>query len=145
MPRLKVPLPSADDVEQQFYEALQHGDVDKMMAVWSDDEDVACIHPGGPRLRGRAAIRAAFEALFASGRIEAHAERVRRLQVDGAAVHHVLERVRLAADDAARFGWVLATNVYLKTDHGWRMVLHHASPASPRDTDELSEGPATLH
>ena len=27
------------------------------MAVWSDDEEVACVHPGGPRMVGNAAIR----------------------------------------------------------------------------------------
>ena len=43
-------LASPDDVEAQFYEALQQADLEKLMAVWSDDEDIACIHPGGPRI-----------------------------------------------------------------------------------------------
>ena len=47
----KVPLASADDIEQQFYEALQRGDIDKLMAVWSDDDDIACVHPGGAARR----------------------------------------------------------------------------------------------
>ena len=62
MPRLKPPQPllaSPDEIEHQFYEALQQGDIDKLMATWSDDDEIACVHPGGPRVIGAAAIRAA--------------------------------------------------------------------------------------
>ncbi|HSN31262.1 MAG TPA: nuclear transport factor 2 family protein, partial [Ideonella sp.] len=91
----KPPLASADDIEQQFYEALQQGDIERLMAAWSDDDDIACIHPGGPRVVGAAAIRASFEALFANaGGVGAQPERVRRLQLDDVAVHHVVEQVQ---------------------------------------------------
>lgn len=145
MPRVKVPLPSPEDIEQQFYEALQQADIDKLMAVWSDEDEIACIHPGGPRLVGAAAIRTAFDAMFANGRVDASVERVRRVQMNGASIHHVLERVQVPTDEGARTAWVLATNVYLKTEQGWRMVLHHASPGSVRDMQEISEAPSTLH
>ena len=75
----KPPLASADDIEQQFYEALQQGDLDRLMAAWSDDDDIACIHPGGPRVVGPAAVRASFEALFAhGGSVSAQPERAPR-------------------------------------------------------------------
>jgi ketosteroid isomerase-like protein len=138
-------MPSPEDIEQQFYEALQQADIDKLMAVWSDEDEIACIHPGGPRLVGAAAIRTAFDAMFANGRVDACVERVRRVQMNGASVHHVLERVQVPTDEGARTAWVLATNVYLKTEQGWRMVLHHASPGSVRDMQEISEAPSTLH
>ena len=61
-----APLGSPDEIEQQFYEALQRGDIERLMATWSDDEDISCVHPGGPRVVGAVAIRAAFEAIFAN-------------------------------------------------------------------------------
>ena len=39
-----------DEVEAQFYEALQQADLDKLMALWSDDDEIACVHPGGLRV-----------------------------------------------------------------------------------------------
>ena len=141
----KAPLASADDIEQQFYEALQHGDIDKLMAVWSDDDDIACIHPGGPRVVGPGAIRASFELIFGNGRIDAQPERVRRLQMQGAAVHHVLERVQAMTSDGPQSAWVIATNVYVKTVQGWRLVLHHASPGAPHEAQESSESASILH
>lgn len=139
-------MASPDDVESQFYEALREADLDKLMAVWADDDEVFCVHPGGPRVVGPRAIRLAFEAMFAAaGRIRATPERVRRLQALGAAVHNLVERIELHTDEGQRTGWVLATNVYLKTAQGWRMVAHHASPGAPQEAAEIVEAPAVLH
>lgn len=150
MPRTKAQtaalLASPDDVEAQFYEALQQADLDKLMAVWSDDDEIACVHPGGPRLSGPAAIRASFEAIFANGAIPLQPQSgVRRLQSLGCAVHHVVERITLADDKGERSAWVLATNVYVKTTQGWRMVAHHASPAGEMAEPAAGEVPSTLH
>ena len=62
-------LATPDDVETQFYEALREADIGKLMAVWSDDDDIVCVHPGGPRTVGAQAIRASFEAIFERGGI----------------------------------------------------------------------------
>ncbi|HEY8877224.1 MAG TPA: nuclear transport factor 2 family protein [Roseateles sp.] len=136
-------LASPDDTEAQFYEALQHADLDHLMALWADDEEVACVHPGGPRIVGLVAIRAAFEAVFQRGAISTHPERVRRLHSGDCAIHHVLERVQLPGE--TQQAWVIATNVYLKTALGWRLVLHHASPGSASDIQELVADAGTLH
>lgn len=138
-------LASPDDVEQQFYDALREADLDKLMAVWADDDEIVCIHPGGPRLVGPAAVRTAFEAVFANGAVHVQPDKVRRVHALAAAVHSVVERVRLATAEGERTGWVMATNVYLKTTHGWRMVAHHASPGTAQEPPELVEQPAVLH
>lgn len=138
-------LTSPDDLEAQFYEAMREGDIDKMMAVWGDDEEIFCIHPGGPRVVGGAAVRASFEAIFANGAIPVVAERVRRVHTVACATHGVVERVDLATAEGTQTAWVVATNVYVKTAQGWRMVAHHASPGSHREPVEVIEAPTTLH
>jgi ketosteroid isomerase-like protein len=143
MPRSTRPphsvLGSADDIERQFYEALQGGDIERLMAVWSDDDEIVCVHPGGPRLVGAAAIRASFESIFANGAIPAQPEKVRRVLSLSSAVHNVLEQVQVMGADGPQAAWVIATNVYLKGERGWRLVCHHASPGTPRDVQELVE------
>jgi uncharacterized protein (TIGR02246 family) len=139
------PLASPDEIEQQFYEALQRGDIERLMAVWSDDEDISCVHPGGPRVVGAGAIRAAFDSMFANGTIDARPEKVRRLQTHSCAVHSVLEQVRVMTEEGPQSAWVIATNVYVKGAQGWRLVAHHASPGSPREVQELVEAASVLH
>ena len=144
-PRQASLMATPQDVETQFYEALQRGDIDALMAVWSDDEEIVCVHPGGPRIVGPAAIRATFDSIFANGSIPVQAERVRTLSTGHCEVHSVLERVDIPTDEGVSTAWVIATNVFVRTDQGWRLVVHHASPGSPKEMQEISEPPSVLH
>ena len=136
---------SADAIEAQFYEALQTGDIEKLMRCWADEDDIVCVHPGGPRLVGHAAVRAAFDAMFSNGSVQAHPEKVRRLDAGHCSVHSVVERVAVVSDDGLQHAWVVATNVYAKTAQGWRMVAHHASPGSRTEPPEVLTAPPVLH
>jgi ketosteroid isomerase-like protein len=148
MARPKPPAPtltSPDDIELELYEAMRRGDIERLMAVWSDDDEICCVHPGGSRLVGVAAIRASFEAMFGNGTIDAEPHRVRRLESHSSAIHSVLERIRVATPEGEQFAWVVATNVYLKSSQGWRLVAHHASPGSADEAHDTVEAASTLH
>jgi ketosteroid isomerase-like protein len=136
----------ADDIEAAFYAALQNGDVDKLMACWADEDDIFCIHPGGPRVLGATAIRATFEAMFANGgAVRAWPERVRKTESMASSVHNVLERVEVLTPKGPTQAWVIATNVYHRTAQGWRLVAHHASPGTTSEIQEVSDSPSILH
>jgi ketosteroid isomerase-like protein len=137
---------SPEDAEAQFYDALRDGDLDRVMAVWADEEDIVCVHPGGARVVGPLAVRAAFEAIFASGQLAVQPEHVKVVQAMGSAVHSVLERIDVVTVEGPRTGWIVATNVYVKTGQGWRMVAHHASPGAPDELPEIGDvPPSVLH
>lgn len=136
---------SADETEAAFYDALQSADIERLMACWADDEDIVCVHPGGPRIVGPAAIRATFDAIFANGSIRAWPEQVRKIDGLGSEVHNVMERVEVLTPSGLANAYVLATNVFHKTALGWRMVAHHASPGSQTEVQEIHEQPQVLH
>jgi ketosteroid isomerase-like protein len=137
---------NADEVEAAFYDALQHGDIDKLMACWADEDEIFCIHPGGPRVIGATAIRATFEAMFADGgTVRAWPERLRKITSMACCVHNVLERVEVLTPQGPANAWVIATNVYHRTAQGWRLVAHHASPGTTSEIQEVSEAPSVLH
>jgi ketosteroid isomerase-like protein len=135
----------ADDIEAAFYEALQNADLEKLMACWADEDDLICVHPSGPRLVGVGAIRAAFEAMFSKGSIRAWPEAVRRIESLTSSVHNLRERIEVMTQEGPQLAYVVATNVYHKTAQGWRMVAHHASPASEDDAQEITQTPHLLH
>jgi len=137
---------SPDDMEAAFYDALQTGDLEKLMHCWADEDDIVCVHPGGPRIVGVAAIRGAFEVLFSNGgTLQVKPEHVRRIHSMASAVHNVIEKVEVLTAQGPVHASVLATNVYHKTPQGWRLVLHHASPGTADVAQEVNQAPQVLH
>ncbi len=146
-----TPAESPDEAEARFYEALRQGDLTALMALWADEEEIVCVHPGGGRVVGAAAIRDSFESIFANGGIPVQTEQVHRLHQENFALHHLVERIEVPGEQGAQTGWVLATNVFIKTALGWRIAAHHASPGLPPELAALAglaadgDTPATLH
>ncbi len=134
-----------DDVEAIFYDALRQGDIESLMSCWADEEEIVCVHPGGPRLVGAGAIRSAFEAMFANGTVQAYPENIHKVDSLASAMHHLVERVDVLGPDGPQTAYVIATNVYHKTPQGWRLVAHHASPGTPHAQQEMSSSPSVLH
>ena len=122
---------TAQDAEDAFYDAIEAGDLEALMAVWDDAEDIACLLPMQPLQLGRAAVRAAWQPLFAQPQrldLEVH----HRQWTDGPdwALHWVEERPRLLAPGQPPMV-VYASNLYRKTAGGWRLIAHQNSPTPP--------------
>lgn len=142
MKRRKQLNGSAAEVEAAFYEALNRADVEALMLLWADDEEIVYIHPGGPRLHGHAAIQASWEAILERGGLNIRPSQLHETHNLMASVHTVVEGVTSSGTEPAH---LVATNVYIKTPQGWRIVLHHVSVA-PGPVPATSMHPATsLH
>ena len=121
-------FPTAQDAENAFYEALERSDLEGMMAVWAEDEDIVCVHPGGPRLTGQDQVRESWARIFAAGgRARVHISQQVAISAMMLAVHSVHENFTVEGEARPRAP-IVATNVYLRTAAGWRMIVHHASP-----------------
>jgi uncharacterized protein (TIGR02246 family) len=140
-------FPTAQDAENAFYEALEHGDLEGMMAVWAEDDEIICVHPTGPRLSGQDQVRESWAKIFAGG-AGPRVHITQQVAVTGMmiAVHSVHENFTIEGDARAQVP-MIATNVYLRTAAGWRMIVHHASPAPVATTPPpVEDGPSkTLH
>lgn len=121
-------LGTVDEIEAAYYDAISHADINALMALWADDEEIVCVHPGAPRLVGHAAIRAAWETIFERGGLDIKPVQLHAVHNMMTVVHNVIEEVRRPADESHDMH-ILATNVYMKTPQGWRLAMHHASVA----------------
>jgi ketosteroid isomerase-like protein len=124
--RLKQMNGSAVETETAFYDALNRADLDALMAQWADDDEIVCVHPGGPRLIGHAAIRASWQAILEHGGLHIMPSQLHETHTLMSSVHTVVEGTTAASGEPAH---LVATNVYSKTPRGWRIVLHHVSVA----------------
>jgi ketosteroid isomerase-like protein len=147
MSRLTKPplFSSPAECEQAFYDALDAADAEAVLDLWLDDHDVCCVHPGGPRLLGFAAVAASWRAILGNGPVQIRAGAVKALETPTVAVHNVVEEIVIAQGRSQRVVQVLATNVFVKTAGGWKMVLHHASGAPEGQPSEVEVPNGTLH
>jgi ketosteroid isomerase-like protein len=120
-------LTTSSRAESVFYAAFEAADLGTMAAVWAPGDKTRCAHPGGDLIHGYDAVLQSWRSILASA--EAPTVRFRvidRLETDDLAVH-VVEEYIAPAGDASRPTRVLATNIYLRTGEGWRIVIHHAT------------------
>lgn len=130
-----------EEVENAFYKAFETADLEAMMHVWLDTDYVECIHPMSHRLMGIAAIRDSWREIFKnSTAITFETLETRQIKHKDLAIHVVNENMLV---EGRRQVQILATNIYEKTAAaGWRMILHHASPA-PAQANHIP--PRTVH
>jgi ketosteroid isomerase-like protein len=116
------------DAEQAFYKAFERADLAAMMAVWAEDEDIVCVHPGGARHTGVVEVRESWRKILAQSHgLQFHLVGNHVFSGRMISIHSVYEHVTVAGEKRPA-NPVLATNIYLLTDRGWRMLMHHASP-----------------
>ena len=129
----KTTFLTPQEAETAFYEALERADLDAMMEIWSEDDEVSCIHPGGPRVTGYEQVRENWAQIFKSGQ-RLQVQLSDQVIVSGMmfSVHSLHENILVRGAQGQAGGVrsvVVTTNVYLRSVTGWRMVLHHGSPA----------------
>ena len=109
-----------------FYEALTARDLAAMARLWSDTEQVSCIHAGWQVLQGRRQVMASWRALFADA-----SHRLIRCE-DARAV--VMDQVALVTcSEKVPEGVRAATNLFVLERGIWKLVHRHVGPVS-RDT-----------
>ena len=127
---------SATDAQHAFYDAFQRCDIEDMMAIWANDESIVCIHPAGPRLYGPDDIREGWEQVFKNpSKWNFRLSNGQCVEDESLSIHQVQENIY--EHDRIK-GIVIATNVFHNTDHGWRMMMHHASPHSEITDNSLT-------
>ena len=140
-------LLTPDEAEQAFYDALRSGSVDGMMSIWSDDEEIMCLHPSGPPLLGHQAVEAGWKQILSGQGVHVEVTRVRAMGNPMYVIHSIIEKITIPQGPGANpnIVFTIATHVYAKESLGWRMVLRHASATAPQNTLVTQTSPKVLH
>jgi ketosteroid isomerase-like protein len=111
-------------VNQAFYDAHEGRDLGAMSAVWEHSDRVSCIHPGWPILRGWELVEESWRRIFGGGGRNQFILTNQSIEVHGDTAWVNLDENLV---DAGRTGTVAATNLFVRTDGVWRLVVHHGS------------------
>lgn len=137
MDRSTEELPAILQANESFYDALTARDLPSMEAVWSHDPAARCIHPGWEVIEGWDVIRQSWDIIFSNTRnLKVEASEV-QVRVGGdLAWVCCLESIR--SGPRGRVTLARATNLFVRTSSGWKMILHHASQVPPEARNEGS-------
>jgi ketosteroid isomerase-like protein len=136
-----------DDVAEinlEFYAAIESGDLARVQALWDDADDVACVHPGWPPVRGRSRVLRSWAVIMANTAYIQFFPTGVDVAVSGdvavvACEHSLLARTSDSEAGLGETARVVATNVFRRRDDGWRLWAHHASPVmTATDDGELT-------
>lgn len=142
---------SPEQAEAAFYTAFENGDLEAMARIWARSDDIVCVHPHGPQLVGYDQIIQSWQNILDStAGFRIAVELVNQFHDGDMAVRFVNETL-INENSEATPVTVLATNAYRRTESGWRIILHHASPppqAVEATTEQHADTPdsgVTLH
>jgi ketosteroid isomerase-like protein len=125
---------------QEFYAAIESGNLDRIAAMWDDADDVVCVHPGWPGVRGRSRVLRSWAVIMANtAYIQFFPTGVEVAVVGDVAVvaceHSLLARTTDSEVGLGETARVVATNVFRRRADGWRLWAHHASPVMTATDD----------
>lgn len=112
---------------EAFYVAFAGGDMDAMKSVWVEDGPVTCIHPGWEPLSGRKRVMESWKAILSNP--PPVACRAPRAHVLGGAGYVVCY-------EEIEGEHLIATNIFVRTAGGYRMVHHQAGPTRGEPPEE---------
>jgi len=129
------PEDAVREANHRFYAAFESLDIAQMEALWSHDDTVECVHPGWDLLLGWDEVRERWERIFANTKRVRVALSCEWVRIEGD-VGWVACTARVTSAFAEDFdeAVVQATNVFVRRDSQWLLVVHHASPV-PTSSD----------
>jgi len=132
-------LEAVREANESFYAALEGHDLARMSGLWLHEDWVHCVHPGGEALRGWETVHTSWRQIFERGGWMRVTPTGVEIRIEGdVAVVVCSENITAEYQSEVRVAVALATNLYRRTPAGWRMVHHHASPASVNVTQPFS-------
>ncbi len=112
-----------------FYAAFAERNVKAMAQLWSDHAPIACIHPGWHALDGRDAVMASWRGILQGpGSPD--------IVCTDVTVHVCGDAAFVLCTEQLSGGMLVATNMFVREDDGWKLVHHHAGPVADDDDDE---------
>ncbi len=110
---------------EAFYGAFARRDLSAMDDLWARHEGVACVHPGWDAVRGRAEVMATFRAILTSPT----APPIRAARATATVLGDAAFVVCAESIDGTE---LVATNMFVREDGFWRLVMHQAGPIARR-------------
>jgi ketosteroid isomerase-like protein len=125
---------------EAFYRAFARRDFDAMASIWSEDDEIACVHPGWDYLAGYRDVIESWRAILSgSGSPD--------VRVHGAQAFVFGTIGFVTCHEVMPEGVLVATNLFRREGADWRLIHHHSGPLAGEEppAQETEPTSGTLH
>ena len=118
-------------INSAFYDAFSNGKSTEMSEIWSEKENISCIHPGWGSVVGRIAVIRSWQSILTNPpEIRCASPQTFINDTSGYVIcFEEMGNNRL-----------IATNIFHYEKSGWKLVHHQAGVTRPIDRSEKSSG-----
>ncbi len=139
---IELDIASVQGANTAFYEAFETLDIQKMDALWVQDGQVKCVHPGWEICHGWPDVRDSWVLIFN----HTHEIRFSICLIDVTVKNDLAwvvcnETISTKDNEKWLEGHVLSTNIFERHGNTWLLVHHHGSPVLGAGQDSEEEEP----
>ncbi|HWC36104.1 MAG TPA: nuclear transport factor 2 family protein [Mycobacteriales bacterium] len=138
MTDLSADVAAVTAANAELYAAIEARDVDRLAVMWDVADDIVCVHPGWPLVRGRSRVLRSWAVIMANTAYIQFFLTDVEVAVHGDVAIVTCEHGLLARSDEGDTGFgetarVVGSNLFRRRPEGWRLWAHHASPVLGAD------------
>ena len=135
---------AVSEANRAFYRAFEAMDMDQMGQIWSQSDAAVCIHPGWEMLRGWPQIRESWRAIFANtGYMRFEPSEIDIHVLGDTASLSCVENIFTVIDGMTIHSRVACTNLFVRTDAGWQLMMHHGSAIAESQSIQVPDAELT--
>ena len=138
MPGRDPDAPGVLAANERFYAAFADCDFEAMSALWAEDSDVTCIHPGWAVLSERDQVLESWGAILTNPD-NPDIACVRPM------VHWFGETACVTCYEVVGNAILAATNIFVLERARWRMVHHQAGPTAGLPEEDPAQTSDSVH
>ncbi len=134
---------AVQDANTAFYEAFETLDIQKMDALWVQEDYIKCIHPGWEACQGWPDVRDSWVLIFNhTHEIKFTISLIDVIVKNDLAWAVCNESISTKDNEKWLEGHVLSTNIFERREGAWLLVHHHGSPviATGKENEEDETG-----
>lgn len=117
------------EVNKNYYKAFENFDIETMSQIWSNTDDVICIHPGWDILVGWERVKEGWKKIFMEETLLKFTIRNPNTIIwDNIGIVSCIEEIFISSRDTISQTFIATTNVFKETEQGLKLFYHHSSP-----------------
>lgn len=117
------------EINKSYYKAFENFDLETMSQIWSNSDEVICIHPGWDILVGWEKVKDSWKKIFMDETLLKFTIRNPiTIILDDTGIISCIEEIFISSRDTISQTFIATTNIFKSTEKGLKLFYHHSSP-----------------